>query len=50
MVSGCFICYDEESVNYLVSGTCLGLECNLLPRALFPGFGGGPPRPGDEVA
>ena len=22
---------------------------NLVPRALFPGFGGGEKRPGDEV-
>ena len=25
------------------------LICNLVPRALFPGFGGGEKRPGDEV-
>ena len=34
----------------------LGYLCNLVPRALFPGFGGGAAkkagekRPGDEVA
>ena len=25
------------------------LICNLVPRGLFPGFGGGEKRPGDEV-
>ena len=40
---------SKHAVIYAPSLGRLWVEHNLVPRALFPGFGGGEKRPGDEV-